>query len=170
MPAAWPIAVPNAEARMEAMEAAGAAFDAYVIATDGRLAALESANPPKIGAPVLRTVALGSAYQATTPAKAALVTVNVLSTSSNALLSAAQASQVGDLIIGSTAAAVTAATGTKVGLPTNTQGGVLVIGLTITQGQSQQLTAFLPAGWYFGVRQTTGANLTVPSAYDQTVG
>ncbi len=123
-----------------------------------------------IGSPVPRTVALGSAYQASDASKPAFVSLNLASTSSNSLLSSAQAVQAGEVIVGSSAGAVTAATGHKVATHRNAQGGTLVVGLTITQEQHQNVALLLPAGWYFGVRQTTGANLSVPSAFDQTVG
>lgn len=122
------------------------------------------------GAPVSRSVSLGAAYQASDPTKPAVVTLNLKSTSSNALLAVTQAQQLGEIIIGTTAAAVTGATGTKIGYHENSQGGVLVVGLTITQAQAQQTNIALPIGWYFGVRQTVGSNLSVTSAFDQTVG
>lgn len=122
------------------------------------------------GQPVARTVALGNAYQASDPTKPSIVTLNINSVSSNSLLSSAQAQQKGEIIIGSTSLAVTGATGTKIGLHDNSQGGVLVVGVTITQQQGQSFPIALPIGWYFGARQTTGANLVVTSAYDQVVG
>lgn len=123
-----------------------------------------------IGAPNTRSLGLGAALQATDPTKPALVTVTLASTSSNSLLSTTQASQKGEIYIASTQAGVTGATGTKIGAHENTQGGVLVVGLTITQTVSQPASLALPIGWWFGVRQTLGGNLTVASTFDQSIG
>lgn len=127
-------------------------------------------NQNLFAAPVARTLALGSAYQATISALPAIIAINVSSNSSNALLSTAQASQVLQIITGPTAASVTGGTGTIIGVHENTQGGVLVVGLTITQKQTNQYVVPLKSGWYFGVRQFTGANGSIVSAFDQAIG
>lgn len=138
--------------------------------SSGATGATGPAGVNAFGPPVARTIALAAAYQASTPAKPASVTLNLTSQASQALLGLAQTSQVGEVIIGSTAAAVTGGTGTKIAIHENTQGGVLVVGLTLTQKIAQQVHFTLPAGWYFGVRQTVGGNLAVVSAFDQVVG
>lgn len=99
-----------------------------------------------------------------------MVTINLQSSATNTLLSATESSQKGDVYVASTALGVTAATGSRVGVHENTQGGVLVVGLTITQIQGQTVTFALPAGWYFGVRRTTGTTMTIVNAFDQAVG
>ena len=136
----------------------------------GATGATGPAGPTTVGTPNVRSMSLGNAYQATDTSKPAVVTINLVSLASQALLSVAQASQVGEVIIGSTSAAVTGATGTKIGVYENTQGGVLVVGLTLTQRVGSTVVFPLPAGWYFGVRQTTGANLSITSAFDQSLG
>lgn len=112
---------------------------------------------------------LGSAYQASDPARAAVMMLNLASLSSNSLLVATEASQKGELMIAATAAEITGGTAQKVAVHENTQGGVLVIGLTITQRIAQCISFLLPAGWFFGVRQTVGSNLSIASAFEQAV-
>lgn len=126
--------------------------------------------PTSFGSPTSRSLIFGSAFQALDPTQPAAITLNLTSTSSNALLSSAQASQKGEVYVAATAAGVTGATGTRIAVHENTQGGVLVVGLTITQTISQTITLELPTGWYFGARQTVGGNLSIASAFDQVVG
>lgn len=123
-----------------------------------------------MGIPNSRSLLLGSAYQATDPTKIAIVSFALNSVSSNSLLVSTQASQKGEVYISSTAAGVTGATGARIAVIENTQGGVLVVGLTITQTIGENVTFNLPVGWYFGARQTVGSNLTITSAFDQSVG
>lgn len=126
-------------------------------------------SPTVFADPSGMAMALGSAYQAADPSKAAVVMINLSSLSQNSLLDGSQASQKGEVIVSATAAGVTGGTGTKIALHENTQGGVLVVGLTITQRLAQCVSFLLPAGEFFGVRQTVGANLSVASAYQQAV-
>lgn len=119
--------------------------------------------------PAGMAMSLGVAYQATDPSKPAVVMINLSSLSQNSLLDASQAAQRGEVLVSATAAGVTGGTGAKVALHENTQGGVLVIGLTITQRLAQCVSFLLPVGGFFGVRQTAGSNLTVASAFNQAV-
>lgn len=112
---------------------------------------------------------MGTAWQATNSAKAALVTVNLSSTASISLADQTQAQQKAAVYIGATAAQVTGATGSQMAAPQNVQGGTLVVTLVITQTLTQQITLFLPAGWYYGVKQVTGTAYTVVSAFDQAI-
>jgi hypothetical protein len=116
-------------------------------------------------APNSRTVALGTAYQATQNTKAALVNINLTSTSSLSLSVGSTASA--DIVIGSTSA-VASGTGTVVGKYSNGLTGTLVVGLAINAVQTTPISFLLPAGWYFAVRQTTGT-VSVVSAFDQQI-
>lgn len=125
-----------------------------------------------VGSPNARTIALSTAYQATDPTKPSLITLNLISTASISLLNSTQASQKGAVWIAATAADALAGTGTAVqlGAYENTQGGTLVVTLVLTQTVPQQSQVALPTNWYFAVKQTTGANLTITSAFDQSIG
>lgn len=123
-----------------------------------------------LGPPNPRTLTFGTAAQATDPTKAALVTVNLSSQASISLLDSTQALQRAEVYIAATAAGVTGATGSRMAVPQNLQSGTLVVTLVINQTISQQVTLFLPIGWFFGVRQITGTNFTVASSFDQSIG
>lgn len=132
----------------------------------GATGAAGAAGVNAIGAPNSLTLALGTAYQATNPAKPAMVTINLTSTSSLTLTAGVTASA--DIVIGSTAA-VASGTGSVVGKYANGLTGALVVGLAINAIQSGPVTIPLPTGWYYAVRQTAGS-VTIVSAFDQAVG
>lgn len=128
---------------------------------------IPSAFVLSVGAPTVRTVALDTAYQATTVGKPAIVTVTL--TSTTALSLTGGATYEADLIIGPTSA-VASGTGTVVGKYKNSLTGTLVVGLAINNSQTNTYDLALPAGWYFAVRQITGAGISVVSAFDQLIG
>lgn len=117
--------------------------------------------------PTSRSLSLSTAYQATNPAKPAVVVITLQSTSSISLGGAVN--NEGIIYIGATNA-VASGTGTAVGQYKNNLGGTLVIGLNLNNQQAQTTTFALPAGWYFAVRQTSGSGLTIVSAFDQQSG
>lgn len=119
------------------------------------------------GLPTTRTLALATAYQATTTARPAQVTVTLQATSSISLSGASN--NEGEIVIG-TANTVATGTGTKIATYKNNLGGGLVVGLNLTSTQANTYSFSLPAGGFFAIRQTSGTGLTITSAFDQAVG
>lgn len=121
---------------------------------------------PGIGIPNTRTLALATAYQATTITKAAVITLNL--TSNAGLTLGGGTTNTAAIIIGATNA-VASGTGTTVGTYSNALTGTLVVGVAINAVATQPITFVLPAGWFFAIRQTSGT-VTISSAFDQSVG
>lgn len=119
-----------------------------------------------LGAPTTRSVSLATAYQATTPAKPAAVTINLTSTANFSISGGTTNSA--DILIGSTSGVATG-TGTIVGKYSNSVTGTIAVGLNMNSAAAQAFTLALPADWFFAVRQTAGT-IAVTSAYDQAVG
>lgn len=122
--------------------------------------------PVALGPPVTRSVSLATAYQATTPDKPGVVTINLTSTANFSLTGGTTNSA--DILIGATAG-VAGGTGTIVGKYSNSVTGTIAVGLNMNSAAAQAFTLALPAGWFFAVRQTSGT-VVVTSAYDQVVG
>lgn len=122
------------------------------------------------GTPVARTVAVGTAYQATTNTKAANVTLTL--TCPTSLTLSGGVTCVGEVRIGPTSASVAAAGsgGFAVGPYQNTLTGGLVVGVSINSSNYETKTISLPTGWFFSVLQTSGTGLSVVAAFDQTAG
>jgi hypothetical protein len=116
------------------------------------------------GLPAARTVALSTAYQAITPAKAAIVTVSPQCTATLTLSGGGTCTlqaRVG-------AAGLTCSTGTVVATWTNANTGALSVGLALNQTIGSPYGINLPAGAAFILCPTAGT-FTV-SAVDQTAG
>lgn len=135
-------------------------------ATPANVCTIPSVYSFAVGSPTSRSLALSTAYQATTSAKPAIVTVNLTSSASLTLTSGTTNSAV--VIIGSTSS-VAGGTGTQVGVYSNSLTGSLVVGLNVSTTASQTITFALPAGWYFAILQQTGT-VTISSAFDQSAG
>lgn len=133
--------------------------------TNGTNGADGAAGVNAFGAPVTRSLSLATAYQASTSAKPALVSVEIECVAT-ATLGSAQANTI-ELIIGSTNG-VASGTGTKADTFRSDLSVSIIISLAFTGRQF--LKACLPAGWYFAVRRTVGTGMTISSAFDQTVG
>jgi hypothetical protein len=118
------------------------------------------------GAPTVRTVALATAYQASNPAKPALLNINLTSTANLSLSGGTTNSAA--VVIGSTSA-VAAGTGTVICQYNNASTGTLTIGLNTNAIQASTCSFALPVGWYWAVRTISGT-ITVSSAFDQVVG
>lgn len=118
-----------------------------------------------VGIPNARTLVLSTAYQATDPTKAAMVSVTVQATSSISLGGAVN--NEGSLVIGPSNT-VAAGTGTA-STYKNDLGGTLVIGLNMSSQQANTYAAVIPIGWWFAVRQTSGVGISVLSAFDQSL-
>lgn len=134
--------------------------------TVGNAGADGAAGVNAFGSPSSRSLSLATAYQATTTAKPAVVTVNLSSTASLSLTGGT--SNTADVVIGSTNA-VASGTGTLICRYANTNTGALTVGLALSTTAASTCTFALPAGWYFAVRQTAGT-ITITSAFDQVVG
>lgn len=116
-----------------------------------------------VGSPTSRTLALATAYQATDPTKAALVTVNLTSTANLSLSGGTTNSA--DIVIGPTNA-VAGGTGTTIAKYSNASTGTLTIGLNTNAVAATPTTFGLPSGFWFAIRQILGA-VTITSAFDQ---
>lgn len=128
---------------------------------------IPSAYTFSVGAPNTISPSLGTAYQASTPSKAAEVTINLTSTA--ALTLGGGSVFEADIVIGASAA-VASGTGTVIGKYKNSLTGSLVVGVAINNAQTTMHKFTLPAGWYFAIRQITGTGISVVSAFDQTLG
>lgn len=122
-------------------------------------------------APAARTIAAGTAYQATDRTKPAIVTLNLTSTASLTLTGGQ--THTADVLIGPTALSVApttgAPTGTAIAKYANSNTGGLTVGLAMSTIAGQSATIALPASWFFAVRVTSGT-VTITSAFDQAVG
>lgn len=132
----------------------------------GLQTALDGKAANVIGSPVSRSLSANTAYQATTNTKPAFVTLNLTSTASLTLT--AGATNTAQVVIGSTNA-VASGTGTVIGQYSNSLTGTLVVGLAINTAAQTPITFALPVGWFFAIRPTSG-NVTISSAYDQSLG
>jgi hypothetical protein len=116
-----------------------------------------------VGAPVDRTLAFSTAYQATDPTKPAFIKVILRVTLSIAIGSATNTVEV---VQGPTSA-VAGGTGSKTDTFRNDLSVTLItIGLT----GEQSVNVLLPVGHYFALRRTVGTNITIVSATDQSFG
>lgn len=127
---------------------------------------IATAMSTMVGVPGSMTVALATAYQASDPTRASMITINV--TSSAALSLTAGTTNTADVVIGPTAA-VAGGTGTLIGRYRNSSTGALTIGLNTATDMGVQVQFLLPAGWFFAVRQTAGT-VTIVSAFEQPMG
>lgn len=118
-------------------------------------------------APSARTVAFGTAYQATDKTKAALISVMV-ETIYSVTLAGTQTDTV-ELRIGPDATTVANGTGgTAIAtFKTSLTGIAVTIGLANTQ--RNQLAALIPPNWYFAVRRVAGTTATIQGAFDQAL-
>lgn len=120
------------------------------------------------GSPNTLSPAFATAYQATDPTKPA-----VLSAMIETIYTVSVASTLADTVelrIGSVQATVANGTGgTAVAtFRTSLTGITLSIGMgTINRNQ---LTGFLPTGWFFALRRISGTTATIQGAFDQAVG
>lgn len=119
-----------------------------------------------VGAPVARTLSLATAYQASNPAKPALVSILINLTGTIAIGTVANTIQ---LWVGPTAASVTTPfTGATVADGWRNDLTVTLISITVN-GQ-QKLQAMIPAGYWFAAARSVGTGTTIASAFDQVMG
>lgn len=124
-----------------------------------------SSVPLAVGAPTALVVVLATAYQASDPTKAAVVSLNLNSVAGLTL--GGGTVNTADVVMGATAA-VAGGTGTIIGRYRNTLTGALVIGLVVNSDSASQIQFVLPIGWFFAVRQTAGT-VSITSAFDQSM-
>jgi hypothetical protein len=119
-----------------------------------------------LGQPVSRSLSLATAYQATDPTKPAVVTINLTSSANFSLTGGTTNSA--DILVGTTSG-VASGTGSVVAKYSNSVTGTIAVGLNMNSVAALPHVIHVPAGYYFAVRQTSGA-VTITSAFDQTVG
>lgn len=120
-----------------------------------------------IAGPAPRTVAMATAYQATDPTESALCIINLTSTA--ALTIGGGQTHAAEILIGPTAAVFTDPLATVVCQYRNSQTGGVVVGVALNSRLDMPCAFFLPQGWYFGPRVTSGTVLIL-SATDQSIG
>ncbi len=112
---------------------------------------------------------VATAYQHTDVTKPYKVTVNARATSQVTLLALGQQDRV-ELRIGPTAASVAlnAAGGFVMGVwETGITGISVTVGTSLQDGG--QLTADVPAGWYFAINRQAGTTATIVSCFTQSL-
>lgn len=119
-------------------------------------------------APVARTIAPATAYKHTDTTKPAKVIVNARATQAVTLLALTAIDKV-ELRIGPTAASVlSSTTGYQMGVWESAITGLSVmVGASVQDGG--QLTADLPAGWYFAVNRISGTNAQIVNCFTQSM-
>ncbi len=110
-------------------------------------------------------LSLATAYQATDPTKAAVLSINLNSVASITL--GGGTINTADVLIGATSA-VASGTGTIIGRYRNTLSGAVIVGVGINSDCISQIQFVLPIGWFYAVRQTAGT-IVIVSAFDQSI-
>lgn len=157
--------IPTASNATPIIEGVGAAGVSADYSRADHVHPAQSAPAFAVGAPVARTLAFATAYQATTNTKPAAVSI-VVDCTTTISLGSPQANTV-ELIIGATNA-VASGTGTLADTFRSDLSVSILISLGWTGRQSLQCT--LPVGYYFAVRRTAGTGMTIVSAFDQALG
>lgn len=117
-----------------------------------------------VSAPVSRSIAFSTAYQATDPTKPSFVRITVDLTTTVSIGS--PQANTAELVVGSTNA-VASGTG-SIEDTYRSDLSVTLISLGFTGRQS--LKAVIPVGYYFAIRRTAGTGITIVSASDQSLG
>lgn len=128
--------------------------------------AIPTAYTFNFGDPIPRSLATSTAYQASDPSRAAVVTA---STSCTASLSLTAGGTCALQVRTSPAASLSCSTGTVYATLTNTNTGTLTVGLGLNQRVGSSIGINLRAGSYFILCPTSGT-FAVDSAVDQSVG
>lgn len=121
--------------------------------------------PLIIGTPNPVSLSLATAYQATDPTKAAVISINLNSVASITL--GGGTVNTADVLIGATNA-VASGTGSIVGRYRNTLSGAVIVGVGINSDCISQIQCVLPIGWFYAIRQTAGT-IVIVSAFDQSI-
>lgn len=117
-----------------------------------------------VGVPSARTFSLATAYQCTVTTRPCILVITLQSTSSISL--SGTSNNEGIVTVGSTPGVATG-TGTNLAPYKSNLGGGLVVGLSITNQQTNSYTVIMPIGYYIAVRQTVGTGLQIASAFEQ---
>lgn len=134
----------------------------------GNTGATGPAGPAIVSSPVVVSPAFGTAYATTVPTKPSFISA-MIDAAYTVTVVGTQADTV-ELRIGPVQAQVAAGTGgTAVAtFRASVTGIALAIGLGI--GQRNQLSAWVPVGWFWALRRTQGTTATISSATDQALG
>lgn len=134
----------------------------------GATGATGPAGPAVISAPTTLTPAFGTAYATAVPAKPSFIsavidaayTVTVIGTQSDTV----------ELRVGPVQATVANGTGgvRVASFRASVTGIALVIGMGL--GQGNQISGWVPAGYYWAIRRVAGTAATITSAIEQTLG
>lgn len=134
----------------------------------GATGGIGPAGPAIVSAPTVLTPAFGTAYPTAVPAKPSFIsavidaayTVTVLGTQSDTV----------ELRVGPVQAQVAAGTGgvRVASFRASVTGIALVIGMGI--GQANQISGWVPAGYFWAIRRVAGTTATISSAIEQTLG
>lgn len=134
----------------------------------GSTGATGPAGPAVISSPSTLTPAFGTAYATAVPTKPSFIsavidaayTVTVIGTQSDTV----------ELRVGPNQAQVAAGTGgfRVASFRASVTGIALVVGMGL--GQGNQISGWVPVGWFWAIRRVTGTTATITNAIEQTLG
>lgn len=126
------------------------------------------AGPAVISAPTTLTPAFGTAYATAVPTKPSFISA-VIDAAYTVTVIGTQADTV-ELRIGTNQAQVAAGTGgvRVASFRASVTGIALVIGMGL--GQGNQISGWVPAGYYWAIRRVAGTTATITNAIEQTLG
>lgn len=136
--------------------------------TNGATGATGPAGPAIISAATTLTPAFGTAYATAVPTKPSFISA-VIDAAYTVTVIGTQADTV-ELRVGPVQAQVAAGTGgvRVASFRASVTGIALVIGLGI--GQGNQISGWVPAGYYWAIRRVAGTAATINSAIEQVLG
>lgn len=136
--------------------------------TNGTNGAIGPAGPAIISAPTALTPAFGTAYATAVPAKPSFISA-VIDAAYTVTVLGTQADTV-ELRVGPVQAQVAAGTGGArvASFRASVTGIALVIGMGV--GQGNQISGWVPAGYFWAIRRVAGTTATISSAIEQTLG
>lgn len=126
------------------------------------------AGPAIVSSPTILTPAFGTAYATAVPTKPSFISA-VIDAAYSVTVIGTQSDTV-ELRVGPVQATVANGTGGfRVGLfRASVTGIALVIGLGV--GQGNQVSGWVPIGWYWALRRVAGTTATITNAVEQTLG
>lgn len=126
------------------------------------------AGPAVVSAAAARSPAYATAYQTANPSKPSFISAVIETVHSVAVVGTIQDTV--ELRIGANATQVAAGTGGNVVAQTNQRVTAVLTLVGLVLGQRDTLQAWVPAGWYWALRRTTGTAATIVSATEQELG
>lgn len=132
----------------------------------GDVGATGPAGPTTVGTANSRTLALGTALQATDNTKPAVFTITLTSTASFSL--SGGTTNNADVVIGTTSGIGTSG-GQTLGKYSNSITGTIAVGLNMNSVMTNTYTVHIPTGGWVAVRLTSGT-VTASLAWDQSLG